>query len=104
MPTRLNDFKDKLHLPLVVELSKGTVLSALQGQVESPIDPESLAYDTEGFVWDDGDIVLDVTFKDRRGILGQGRVTMQPGTTEDLDVCFMADIKFVKYLASPGAS
>ncbi len=103
MPTRLESHIGKLEMPFVIELGKAIILQALQDQVTTRIDPESLAYDREGFVWDEGDIILDVTFKDRTGF-GQGRVFMQPTTTPDLDVCFMANVKFRGYLPSAGSS
>jgi hypothetical protein len=104
MSTRLdNYYAGKLELPLMVELGKNTVLQALQDQVESSIYPESLAFDQEGFVWDDGDIVLDVTFTDRKGF-GRGRIVLQPCTGEDLTVGFLADVKFEGYLPSAGSS
>lgn len=103
MPTRLETLTGKIELPLVLELGKGLILTALQSQVDTPIDPASLAFDQEGFVWDDGDIVLDVTFKDRKGF-GQGRMIVQPCISDDLDVCFLADVKFLGYLPSAGSS
>jgi hypothetical protein len=103
MPTRLESHIGKLDLPFVIELGKAIILQALQDQVTTPIDPESLAYDQEGFMWDEGDIVLDVTFKDRKGF-GQGRVFIQPTVDADLDVCIMADVKFKGYLPSAGSS
>lgn len=103
MPTRLETHIGKLDLPFVIELGKRIILQALQDQVSTSIDPESLAYDQEGFVWDEGDIVLDVTFKDRKGF-GQARVIVQPAINSDLDVCFMADVKFKGYLPSAGSS
>jgi hypothetical protein len=103
MPTQLETYTDKLELPFMLELGKDMILDALQDQVQSPIDPASLAFDREGFVWEDGDIVLDVTFRDRKGF-GQGRVVVQPCLTADLDVCFTADIKFTRYLPSAGSS
>jgi hypothetical protein len=103
MPTQLESFAGKIELPFTLELGKKLILRALQDQVESPIDPESLAFDQEGFLWDDGDIVLDVTFRDRKGFC-QGRVVVQPGLTANLDVCFMADVQFTRYLPSAGLS
>lgn len=93
----------KLELPFLIELTRNVILRALQEQVDSPIDPDSLAFDAEGFVWDDGDIVLDVTFKNFKGF-GQGRIIVQPATNDDQDVCFLADVKFLGYLPSAGSS
>jgi hypothetical protein len=103
MPTRLESHIGKLDLPLVLELGKEIILQAIQDQVSAPIDPESLAYDQEGFIWEEGDIFLDVTFKDQKGF-GQGRVFVQPALNSDLDVIFMVDVKFRGYLPSAGSS
>ncbi len=101
MLTRLDDHT--LKLPLAIDVTKQVILRALQEQVATQIDPDSLAFDQEGIVWDDGYIVLDVSFHDRQGF-GRGRVFVQPCTSDDLDLCFMTDVKYLGHLPSAGAS
>jgi len=101
MPTTIDT--GDLELPFMIEISQDLILTALQGQVSTEIYPESLAFDSEGFVWDEGDIVLDLTFKDRRGF-ARGRVIVQPCSNPQLDVCFLANVKFLEYMAPVGSS
>jgi len=94
----LSDYTDgKEPLPFMVELSKSIILAELQSQVEAKIDPASLAYDTDSFVWEAGQIVMMLTFRDSSGF-AQGRVYIQPSVSEALDVCFLVDAEFIGYL------
>jgi len=95
--TSFTDYAGTAELPFLVELTKNVILAGLQPQVETPIDPESLAYDTEGFVWEDGAIVMDITFRDGEGF-AKGRVYLQPSINDQLDLCFLVDAKFLEHL------
>lgn len=101
--TSLEECVGDVELPFLIELTKNVILAGLQVQVETSIDPESLAFDSEGFVWDEGEIVMDLTFKDHDG-MARGRVYLRPSINDKLDVCFLVDAKFLEYLASPGSS
>lgn len=98
--TKLREVAGHVDLPFVIEVNKGVILTELQGQVKNDIDPESLAYDSEGFVWDDGEIVMDVTFKDRKGF-ARGKVFLHPSTNERLDICFVVAARFLEYMPQP---
>lgn len=95
--TSLTDYDGNAELPFLVELTKNVILHGLQSQVSTPIDPESLAYDTDGFVWEDGAIVMDITFRDGEGF-AKGRVYLQPSVNDKLDLCFLVDAKFLEHL------
>src|SRR5262249_40834857 len=102
--TKLHEITGQIELPFVIEVTKEVILSELQSQVESVIDPASLAFDAEGFEWEEGEIVMDVLFKDRKG-LARGKVYLQPSTNERLDLCFVVAARFLSYMAaSRGAS
>jgi len=97
MSTALSDFAGQVELPFMIELTKNIILSSLQRQVQTPIDPASLAYDTEEFLWERGQIAMALTFRDGQGF-GQGRVYIQPSINDALDVCFIVDAKFLGYM------
>lgn len=100
MPSSLSDFTGgQTDLPFMVELTKGMILSGLQSQVETPIDPKSLTYDRDSFVWEDSQIVMSITFRDGFGF-ARGRVYIQPSISEELDVCFLVDAEFLGYIPS----
>jgi hypothetical protein len=97
MPSSLSEIAGKVDLPFMIELSKNVILAGLQDQVETPIDPNSLAYDTKDFLWEDGQIAMALTFRDGQGF-GEGRVYIQPSINDALDVCFLVDTEFIGYM------
>jgi len=98
MPSSLSDYTgDQTNLPFMVELTKNVILAGLQVQVETPIDPASLAYDTDSFVWEDGQIVMSFTFRDGFG-QAHGRLYIQPSISDAHDVCFLVDAEFLGYI------
>ena len=100
----LATISERPKMPFIIELPKDRILTCLQDQVNSPIDPESLAYDTEGFSWEEGDIVLHLTFKDEIGV-GHGMLYLKAGINKDLGICFVVDAQFIEYLpASEGVN
>lgn len=95
--TSSTEYAGSAELPFLIELTKNVILAGLQKQVRTPIDPASLAYDTYGFVWEDGSIVMDLTFRDKEGF-AKGRVYLQPSVNDGLDLCFLVDAKFLEHL------
>lgn len=95
--TTLAECAGTVDMPFLVELKKDIILACLQAQVRTPIDPDSLAYDAEGFTWEEGEVALDLTFKDQEGT-GRGVVYLQVGVNKELDICFLLDAQFIEYL------
>lgn len=95
--TSSTEYAGSAELPFLIELTKNVILAGLQKQVRTSIDPASLAYDMEGFVWENGHIVMDLTFRDGEGF-AKGRVYLQPSVNAGLDLCFLVDAKFLEHL------
>ncbi len=86
------------EVPFLIELTKGVILQSLQRQVSTPIDPDSIAYDDiDGFVWEDGVILLDLVFRDHEG-LARARIFLRPSISPKRDVRFLVDAKFLGHL------
>ncbi len=83
-------------LPFLVELPREVILTEIQSQVETKIDPESLTYDPSSFVWSDGQIAMTVTFKDDYGY-AYGKVYIEPNINKNQDVGFLVDAEFLGY-------
>lgn len=97
MSTTLSEYAGHIDMPFLVELTKNVILSCLQQQVKTPIDPNSLEYDAEGFTFEEGEVRLDLTFRDQEGV-GQGAVYLQIGVNPEQDICFLLDAQFIGYL------
>jgi hypothetical protein len=99
MTSSLSDYTGgHTDLPFMVELTKNVILTGLQAQVETPIDPSSLAYD-EAFEWVDGQMTMAVTFRDGYGF-ARARLYIQPSLSDEHDVCFLVDAEFLGYMPS----
>ncbi len=62
------DIDTEGELPIIIELPKDLLVQGLQMQVEDEVSPESVAFDTGGFLWDDSGLKLDLTFSDKGGM------------------------------------
>lgn len=95
----IDDEDEAPELPLIIELPKALLVQGLEAEVDSDIDPDSVAFDTAGFAWQDGAICLDFTFTDKGGVR-LGSVYIDPVLSTNHSISLAIQLEVGDYVKS----
>lgn len=97
----MDTIDEENDLPLIIEIPKDILVQGLQYKAGGEINPDSLAFDTAGFLWDDDNsaVCLDLTFADKGGTRS-GTVYIDPILNKEHSLFLSVQIDVGDYITA----